>query len=316
MISVIIPAFNAAATIDNCLHALQKQTLPASAYEIIVVDDCSHDDTAVKVAKHSVRLIELDRNLGAAAARNKGIAAAEGDLLFFTDADCEPHENWLAEMSRPFQADEVVGAKGVYQTKQRQIVARFVQIEYEDKYDLMAGQPTIDFVDTYSAAYRQHVFAEVGGFDESIRYVEDQEFSFRVAENGGKMVFQPTAVVDHLHADSWVGYARKKFWIGCWKARFIRRYPDRLIKDSHTPQILKVQMGLAALTLFSTALAILFPLSGLALLTMILLFLLTTLPFCKKAWSKDKQVALLSPWLLFVRACALGFGFVWGNLQK
>ena len=58
-------------------------------------------------------------------------------------------------MLEPFDDPEVVGVKGVYRTHQKQITARFVQIEYEDRYRLMAGLASIDFIDTYSAAFRR-----------------------------------------------------------------------------------------------------------------------------------------------------------------
>lgn len=313
-ISVVVPAYNAARTIGECLAALQHQTMPQEAYEVIVVDDGSTDDTAVYAEAAGVAVIRGPHNQGAAAARNRGIRAAQGDIVCFTDADCAPRPDWLEEVTRPLRHHPAIsGVKGIYATHQRQLVARFVQIEYEDKYDLMAGQPQIDFVDTYACAYRRQVLLDNNGFDEGIFYVEDQELSFRLAAQGQVMVFQPTAVVYHRHSHSLAAYARKKFWIGCWKARFIGRYPDRMIKDSHTPQILKVQMALAALLLAAAGGAVfLWPLR-LLLGTIVTLFLLTTLPFCHKAWPKDRAVALAAPFLLLVRALALGFGFAWGT---
>lgn len=313
-LSVVIPAYNAARTIGDCLMALQQQTIPQAAYEVIVVDDGSTDNTAVYAEAAGVLVIRNAHNRGAAAARNRGIQAAQGDIVCFTDADCAPQPEWLEEVTRPLHHHPAIsGVKGIYATHQRQLVARFVQIEYEDKYDLLARQPQIDFVDTYACAYRRQVLLDNNGFDERIFYVEDQELSFRLAAQGQVMVFQPTAVVYHRHSHSLAMYARKKFWIGCWKARFIGRYPDRMVKDSHTPQILKVQMALAALLLAAAGGAVfLWPLR-LLLVAIVTLFLLTTLPFCHKAWAKDRAVALAAPFLLLVRALALGIGFAWGT---
>lgn len=317
MISVVVPAYNAALFIADCLAALQKQTVDRQSYEIIVVDDGSGDDTAVRAQLPGVQVIHCPQNRGAAAARNLGIHAAQGDIICFTDADCVPQPNWIEEVTRPLRENETITAvKGVYISHQRQVVARFVQVEYEDKYDGMAGLPQIDFVDTYSCAYRRQTLLENGGFDETIAYVEDQELSFRLAAQGCVLVFQPTAVVAHRHSATLHQYARKKFWIGCWKARFIRRYPDRAIKDSHTPQILKVQMGLAGLLMGTAVATLFFPLLFWLLSISLLLFLLTTLPFCHKAWCKDPPVALASPVLLLVRALALGFGFAWGTVWR
>ncbi len=64
-------------------------------------------------------------------------------------------------MLEPFHDAEVIGVKGVYRTHQKSVIARFVQTEYEDPYGLMAGLPSIDFVDTYSAAFRRERFLEM-----------------------------------------------------------------------------------------------------------------------------------------------------------
>ena len=76
-------------------------------------------------------------------------------------------------------------------------VPRFTQLEYEDRYDRMAGVESIDFVDTYSAAYRRDIFLANGGFDRTFptASVEDQEFSFRLTEKGYRLVFVPSAKV-------------------------------------------------------------------------------------------------------------------------
>lgn len=324
MISVVIPAQNAASTIAACLTALQQQTVTADTYEVIVVDDGSTDETAVIATNHGATVIRHSQRRGAAAARNSGIQAAQGTIICFTDADCQPDPDWIAQISQPLcQQPDIIGSKGIYGSRQRQLVARFVQIEYEDKYDLLQGQETIDFIDTYSAAYRRDVLLANDGFDENVYYVEDQELSFRLAARGYKMVFQPAARVFHQHSDTLVKYGRKKFQIGYWKAQIIRRFPNRAVKDSHTPQVLKLQMLLVAAWLGLLPAWLLgqllwppsaFLAAGLLLLTL-LLFWATTIPFVKKAWPKDRAVALASPPLLAVRALALGLGYGWGLLR-
>ena len=147
-------------------------------------------------------MIGHEERRGAAAARNSGLQAARGEFVCFTDADCAPKSDWLREILAPFSDQAISGCKGTYATKQKEIVARFVQIEYEDKYDRLAKQKRIDFIDTYSAAYRKQVLLDQDGFDEQFTYLEDQELSFRLAAKGYEMVFHPAAVVYHRHADS------------------------------------------------------------------------------------------------------------------
>ncbi len=314
MISVIIPAYNAAHVLPQCLAALANQTIN-QPWETIVVDDASTDQTSQIVGDYDVKLIRHEHRRGAGAARNSGIQQAKGEIICFTDADCEPTPDWLEKMIIPFADPEIIACKGRYRTRQKELTARFVQIEYEDKYDLLRQQTHIDFIDTYAAAYRRQQLLAYGGFDERMTYLEDQELSFRLAAQGYAMVYQPEAVVYHLHSDTPAKYLRKKVIIGYWKAQITRRYPDRLIKDSHTPQILKLQMVLVALTLLLIFAGILFPpglvFAGLGLLA----FGLTTVPFVVKAWAKDTAVALTSPFFLFGRALALGLGYFWGVVR-
>lgn len=336
MISIIVPAYNAAATITPCIEALCRQQVN-EPFELIVVDDGSEDNTAALAQQAGASVIRTERGRPAAA-RNAGIRAACGDIVCFTDADCVPTDTWLANLIAPFHDPTVAACKGSYLTQQREVVARFVQLEYEDKYDLLRKQATIDFIDTYSAAYRRDVLLANDGFDEQFPYLEDQELSFRLAARGYKMLFRPAAVVYHRHSPTLRAYLRKKLIIGYWKAQVVRRFPERGVKDSHTPQVMKLQMLLIALsgllatgalgllvllnTLCQTAVPTCFSVVGagaavtgiLAALSLVI-FLATTVPFVIKAWSKDRVVALVAPFMLAIRAIGLGLGYGWGILQ-
>jgi lipopolysaccharide/colanic/teichoic acid biosynthesis glycosyltransferase/GT2 family glycosyltransferase len=314
--SVIVPAHNAAQTIEECIEALLKQSVPQKRYEIIVVDDGSSDDTATLARSYGVRVLTQPHR-GPGAARNVGAGQATGEILLFTDADCAPTRTWIEEMTRPFADPEVVGVKGTYLTRQRELVARFVQIEYEDKYDRMARQERIDFVDTYSAGYRRDVFLANGGFDTTFptASVEDQELSFRLARKGYKMVFAPQARVYHYHDVSLGEYVRRKFNIGYWKALLTQWHPERLVRDSHTPQTLKLQIILLGLGVVSLLVAPLWPRSLWIAGGMTGLFLISTFSFVTKATRKNLAVALASPFILALRAASLGLGFALGKAR-
>lgn len=311
--SVIIPAYNAAATLPRTLQALAGQTLPARQFEVIVVDDGSQDETASIAAAHGA-IVARQANAGPAAARNHGAALARGEILLFTDSDCAPQPDWLAQMIAPFADAEVVGVKGAYRSRQKALMARFVQQEYEDRYDRMARFPQIDFIDTYSAAYRRQMFLDNGGFDAifATASVEDQEFSFRLAQKGYKMLFAPAARVEHLHNETVRAYARRKFYIGYYKALLTQWLPERLLGDTHTPPVLKMQLVLLALSLGLIGPALLWqwawplPLLGLAA------FYLSSLPFLAKIGRSDPAILLPALLYLPLRALALGAGFAVG----
>jgi GT2 family glycosyltransferase len=306
-------------TIGPCLDALKHQTIPRETYEVIVVDDGSSDGTRARVETHDgVRFFAQPRS-GPAVARNLGLRHARGELVLFTDADCEPTPDWIEQMINPFYDKQVIGVKGVYLTRQRAVIARFVQLEYEDRYDYMARQTSIDFIDTYAAGYRRDVLLAHGGFDPSfpVASVEDQELSFRLAEQGYRLIFIPQAKVYHLdHARTLWAYVQRKFRIGYWKVRVTRRYPGKLLHDSHTPHVLKIQILLVALGLLCLLGYLLWPPLGWGLLISVFSFLVTTLPFVIKAWPRDPQVAVLASPLLLVRALALGIGFAVGLIAN
>ena len=315
--SVVIPAYNAAATIGACLAALQQQTIDPAHFECIVVDDGSTDDTAAIAAAAGARVLSKPRGRPAAA-RNAGVAIAQGRLICFTDADCEPQPTWISAITAPLLANPgLVASKGAYRTRQTRVVARFVQLEYEEKYARLRHQPRVDFVDTYAAAFRRDVLQANDGFDERFPYCEDRELAYRLAARGYEMVFSPDAQVYHQHSDTYAKYLRKKAINGYWVAQILRRFPAQTVNDSHNPLSQKIQIGLIGLLVATLGGApLLTPwLGGLVWLApagLALLFLASTLPFIRRAWQQDRGVAFAAPLLLATRALGLGLGYAWG----
>jgi len=278
---------------------------------VIVVDDGSPDDTGDIARSYGAQVIRQD-NAGPAVARNTGIARAQGDIVLFTDADCIPAPDWVAAMLAPFTDPSVMGAKGVYRTRQRGLVPRFVQLEYETRYDQMAHQVSIDFVDTYAAAYRRSVLLEYGCFDTSFptASVEDQELSFRLAERGLRLVFAPQAIVYHQHPPTLRHYLRRKFKTAYWKTLVLRQHPEKVWRDSHTPQRLKLEIALVYGMLPAILLGWLFGLALPLALTIATTLAISYAPFIAKAACHDPPVALVAPGLLTCRALALGAGLL------
>src|SRR5207237_5510329 len=105
---------------------------------------------------------------------------------------------WLEALVRAVRAG-ADGVKGTLLTNQAEPIARFTQIEFEDRYDRLRPDRKTDLIDTGSAAYRRNVMLGVGqgGFDTSFSgaSVEDQELSFRLAKRGCDLRFVPAAKV-------------------------------------------------------------------------------------------------------------------------
>jgi GT2 family glycosyltransferase len=311
-VSVIVPARDSEKTIGECVRALLAQDFTRSEYEVIVVDDGSKDRTAEAAREAGAAVLSIPPS-GPAAARNRGAAAAGGELLAFTDADCVPDPGWLKALTAPLSDPEVTATKGVYRSEQEPLTARFVQLEYESRYRRMAGRRRIDFIDTYSAAFRRDLYLRCGGSDESFptACTEDQELGFRYAREGGEMRFVPEAVVRHRHADSPRRYFRKKLKIGFWKARVLRRHPGKIRGDSHTPQAVKVEMLAALGALVSLAVALagggLWPLLG----SLSVLFA-SGGPLIAEAFRRRRSLGFAALGLVPLRAVGLGLGLLTG----
>jgi glycosyltransferase involved in cell wall biosynthesis len=318
-VSVIVPAYNARKSIGKCLDALMSQDYQRAAYEVIVVDDGSTDGTGDVVRTYPVKYL-FQTNQGPATARNAGARTAQGEILLFTDADCVPTANWIQEMARPFEDRDVAAVKGAYLTRQKSITARFAQLEFEERFEMLKKAESIDMVDTYSAGYRKEVFLRLGGFDTSFPVAnnEDTELSYRMSKLGLKMIFSPRAVVYHLnHPDSLKRYARLKFWRGYWRCVVYKKFPDKMLKDTYTPQALKLQIGFLFLSALSLPFAAIFPRPGVypfVFSAMLLCLFMAT--FTVSALRKDPLVGICAPFLLCVRAGALGFGMVWGMFRS
>ncbi len=315
--SVIIPTYNSEDTIGMCLAALYNQSINKDEYEIILVDDGSTDNTKNIVKDFPVRYC-YQENSGPASARNKGAGLAKGEIILFTDADCVPDYNWISEMIKPFKDPEVVAVKGAYRTLQDSIVARFAQLEFEERFEMLKKMGSIDMIDTYSAAFKKGVFLKMGGFDTGFPVAnnEDTELSYRMSKEGFKMVFNPDAVVCHLkHPDSIKRYARLKFWRGYWRMVVYKKFPEKMVKDTYTPQTLKLQIIILYCIIPVLFLYAMFPNIGLyPFLIMAILFGIVLVPFIIFSLIKDPFLTVYTPFMLLVRAASLGFGVFWGIL--
>jgi cellulose synthase/poly-beta-1,6-N-acetylglucosamine synthase-like glycosyltransferase len=171
-ISVIIPARNEEENIGELLAALQKQTYPAGLFEIIVVDDHSTDQTAAIVSQYpAAKLIRLkDNNINSykKKALETGIAAATGDLIITTDADCVPHANWLKTIAS-FKEEK----KSVFITSPVVIDCNSSLLQVFQAMDFMVLQGItgaavyknkLTMCNGANLAYERKVFDEVNGF--------------------------------------------------------------------------------------------------------------------------------------------------------
>src|SRR5438093_10484670 len=112
-VSVVVAAYEAEDTIDACVRSLLELRYPTDKLELRVVDNESSDGTVAALSEYGDRIVLLhERTRGAAAARNAGLAAATGEVIAFTDADCVVDPDWLRHLVVPLRDPGVAIARG------------------------------------------------------------------------------------------------------------------------------------------------------------------------------------------------------------
>jgi glycosyltransferase involved in cell wall biosynthesis len=232
-VSVVIAVRNGARTLGGCLDRLAEQTQPPD--EVIVVDNGSRDgsgDLARAFAARAPRLrlqVLVEDRTGATFARNRGVAAASGDVVAFTDADCEPAPDWLDRLygalgpgigavagrirpAPPMAAIEAFAALYTLRTSEEPFEST--------RFTLLRG----GFA-TANLAVRREVFCAIGGFDEGIpMYGEDYDLCARIYGHGHAIRYEPEAVVLHHHRTSLDGLVRQSFNFGWCHPYLLRRH--------------------------------------------------------------------------------------------
>jgi GT2 family glycosyltransferase/glycosyltransferase involved in cell wall biosynthesis len=210
-VSIIIPVFNQFQFTHACLASL-KTVEERSRFEVIVVDDCSTDETGELVPRmEGVIYLRNETNSGFIASCNRGAAQARGKYLFFLNNDTIVKPDWLTALLDTFGKDPragIVGSKLVYPDGRLQeaggIIWRDASGWNYGKFD-DPGKPEYNYlreVDYCSAAalmIPKSLFQKLGGFDERYApaYYEDTDLSFKTRKDGYKVLYQPLSEIIH-----------------------------------------------------------------------------------------------------------------------
>lgn len=228
-ISVVIPAYNASATLDLAFQALMTQTLPRSTFEVIVVDDGSTDETASIASRFPVRILR-QRNAGAPAARNAGLHAATGTWVAFTDADCVPSRGWLSQLLKTVeQFPGVLGAAGkTLGYDSESAAARFVDLTGGLDAERSLAHPHFPWAPSANLMYRRDAILKVGGYDERYATYDACDLHTRLRKiDHAPFLLAPHAVVLHRHRADWRSYVKQQFFYGVGYAQFMLRHRDK-----------------------------------------------------------------------------------------
>jgi GT2 family glycosyltransferase len=246
--SVVVVNFNGQHFLERCLAALLEQELE-EPFEVLLVDNGSSDESVAFVRRRfpTVQVIEAQRNLGFAGGNNLGMRAAQGRHIVLLNNDTQVRAGWLKALVTAAEQNPTAGA----------IAAKLLFVEppntIQNAGSLLLSdgsgadrgfrEPDRGQYDTAeevfgacgaSVLYRRQMLEDVGVFDETFfMYYEDTDLNWRMRLRGWKVVYEPGAVVDHVHAGS------SREWSPFFIFHVDRNRLFMLLKDASMPMVLR-----------------------------------------------------------------------------
>jgi len=207
-VTVVVPAYNAEATVGDCIGSLLAVEYPKDKMEIIFVDDGSTDATRDIIGRYpSVKLMKQSHG-GPAQARNLGWRSSAGEAVVFTDSDCIVPPEWIVGLVAELDYVDVVGGS-LKPAGADTPAERFEQMRRDRLYG--NRRRFVTALPSCNLAFKRSVLEEAGGFDEDYKYAsaEDYDLCTRVGRRGHKILYEPAISVLHKHVTKDADLMRK-----------------------------------------------------------------------------------------------------------
>lgn len=213
LVSVIVPNYNYSESLDLCLRSVLDQTYPN--VEILVVDDCSTDDSIAVAEALGVRVISTGVNAGCGNARNVGVANTSGEILYFVDSDVSLAPDAVARSVDALRADPRIGCVCGIEDPEPLLhdtqVARYRGLQYH--YWSMTAEGDVTFLFPALCAIRRDVYQEVGPFNPALKQTEEVDYGYRLSRRY-RLVLTSEVRGRHDHDHQLRGLLRKLFHRG------------------------------------------------------------------------------------------------------
>jgi glycosyltransferase involved in cell wall biosynthesis len=226
-ISVVVCAYNAEATLDECLQHTCALDYPRM--EVVVVDDGSTDKTAEIARRHpGAKLVSISRS-GLATARNEGLTNTTGEIVAFLDSDAYPSPEWLYYIALGLDREDVVGVGGPNECPVEDgASAQEIAAAPGGPIHVLLSDDRAEHIPGCNMAFTREALESLGGFDPI--YVvagDDVDFCWRVLDRDLQVGFHPAALVWHHPRPTIGGYLRQQRGYGASEALVQARHPDR-----------------------------------------------------------------------------------------
>jgi GT2 family glycosyltransferase len=231
--TVAVCTYNGSSTLPACLDGVSG--LRYSDYEVVVVSDGSTDGSAGIARSYAgVRVIETE-NRGLSSARNTAAAAAGGEIVAYIDDDAVPDPDWLTHVAASFESEGVLAAGGPnVPPPESNRVAQAVANAPGGPTHVLIGDREAEHIPGCNMAISKTALDEIGGFDPQFRVAgDDVDICWRLLEAGGRIGFNPGAVVCHRRRATVGGYLRQQRGYGKAEALLERKHPDKYSAAGH-----------------------------------------------------------------------------------
>lgn len=225
-ISVVVCSYNGSRLIRDTLEGCT--TLDYPDYEVIVVDDGSTDHTAQIAAEFDVRLIRT-ANRGLSNARNTGIAAAQGEIVAFTDDDARPEPHWLQYLAEAFEHSTHAGIGGPNIPPPGDgLVANCVAVSPGGPAVVLVSDTEAEHIPGCNMAFRKAALDAIAGFDARFRTAgDDVDLCWRLLDHGYTLGYHAGAVVWHHSRGSVRTFWKQQRGYGRAESLLEHKWPDR-----------------------------------------------------------------------------------------
>ena len=231
-VSFVIPVYNSERTLFKCLESITNSNFPEEKREIILVDNNSTDEGLLVAKRFPVKIIKEPRQ-GRSYARNKGASVAQGEYLFFLDADAYIEDDYIDEVLEVLGKSDVGGVQGKIIPSDIDGQASINEYRYKTIESATDGTFCLlnlmvresPMINSAACAYRKIAFDRVGGFDEELERHEDIDLARRVCYSGYLLASAEKAAAHVIyHGEGWASYFWRSFLDGFTKIDYNRKW--------------------------------------------------------------------------------------------
>lgn len=234
-VSVIIPCYNSADTIEEQLIALTEQTY-SDNFEVIVADNGSTDNSIDIVNSYdrflpNLKTIKANQMKGAGYARNKAAEVATGEILLFCDADDVVAKDWIEMMvNRLNEFDIVAPRMEHYKLNDANIADSKSGMQSQKLLQKEKFNPPLPFAGASGLGIKKNLHEIIGGFDERLLANEDWDYCWKAQLANGELYFEPNAVIHIRHRKDRKGRFRQAMFWGEYYPLVVKKYRSKGIK--------------------------------------------------------------------------------------